>query len=80
VFIKDFTNQVGVLHVDTLVDIDTKWKTLLNIFGNEVKRILNIQQTKMIPGLLLMNLSASYKFYNTRYSDECLFGLKNKVL
>jgi len=36
-FIEDFTNQVGVLTIDKLVDIDDKLKQFLTSFGNEVK-------------------------------------------
>ena len=62
--------------------MDTKWKTLLNLFGNEVKQNAKYTADKNDPKLvpLLMNLSASYKFYNIRASYWYFPELKKKLL
>jgi hypothetical protein len=69
-FIEDFRNQVSILDVDTLADTNANWKGFLISIGNEVRNN-NKYADKDDPklGPLLMNLSASYKFYNTRASD-----------
>jgi hypothetical protein len=61
-FIEYFTNEVGIIDIEKLVDIDDKLKEFLSSFGNEVKnktKFLSVDDPKF--SSFLIKLSVIYK-------------------